>query len=229
MDGGNTVGGCSDQANGCPTISLAPATLPDGTVAVAYSQTITGSGGAAPYTFDVTTGALPPGLALIADGALTGTPTTAGTFTFTIRGTDANGCLATLTYTIIISAAPPVPSGCPTLTLLPATLPAGSTGSAYQQTLVVSGGTAPYAFGVTGGALPAGMTLLAGGILNGRPTTPGQSVATVRATATGGCFVERTFAISILNAVPTLPQIVTILLAAGLMSIGYFRLRRRAH
>jgi type VI secretion system secreted protein VgrG len=59
MAGTNTVGGCSGPTGGCPTITIGPATLPDGTVGVPYSQTISGSGGAAPYTFDVTSGTLP--------------------------------------------------------------------------------------------------------------------------------------------------------------------------
>jgi len=76
-------------------------------VGVAYTQAITGSGGTAPYSFAVTTGTLPAGLTLTAAGVLAGTPTTAGTSTFTIRGADANGCFATLSYTVTIPAAVP--------------------------------------------------------------------------------------------------------------------------
>ncbi|MEG3143365.1 Ig domain-containing protein [Sphingomonas sp. RT2P30] len=61
-----------------PTVLLTPATLPDGAVTAAYSQTITASGATAPYAFSLSAGALPPGLALSAAGLLSGTATTAG-------------------------------------------------------------------------------------------------------------------------------------------------------
>src|SRR5205823_2241827 len=67
----------------CPTITLTPNTLPDGTVAIPYSQTITASGGIGPYTFSVTAGTLPAGLLLSSAGVLSGTPTTAATSNFT--------------------------------------------------------------------------------------------------------------------------------------------------
>src|SRR5450830_981431 len=144
----------------CPVITLAPPTLPPGTVGVAYSQQITGSGGTAPYTFNVTSGELPPGLTLTPAGLLAGTPTRGNTFNFTIRGTDANGCSATLPYVIIVGAAPPTPPppGGPTITLAPATLPNGTVGVPSSQTITGSGGTAPFSFGVTAGTLPAGLT-----------------------------------------------------------------------
>ena len=67
--GGNTIGGCSAPA-ACPIITIAPPTMPIGTVGVAYSQTLTASGGTAPYTFSVTAGTLPAGLTLTAGGVL---------------------------------------------------------------------------------------------------------------------------------------------------------------
>lgn len=216
----------------CPVITLSPATLPGGTVATAYSQTIVGSGGTAPYTFAVTSGALPTGLTLTPAGVLAGTPTTAGTASFTIRGTDANGCFATVAYSIVIAAAPAPPGTCPPITLSPATLPNATVGSAWSQTLSASGGTAPYTYGVTAGALPSGVTLtMAGtlGLLSGTPTAPGTFAFTVRATDANGCFVELPFTLSVTTAVPTLPQAFAILLALGLVAVGYLRLRQRAH
>ncbi len=105
----NTVnaGGCISGPAGCPPIALSPAALPNGTVAVAYSQTLVGSGGTAPYTFALFNGALPAGLTLTSAGVLAGTPTTAGSSSFTIRGTDANGCLANITLTIVVTTAVP--------------------------------------------------------------------------------------------------------------------------
>ena len=91
----------------CPAIVLAPATLPNTTVGVAYSQTLTASGGTLPYTFTVISGAPPVGLTLAPTGALTGTPTVAGTSTFTVRVTDAAGCTATRSYTLTTLTAVP--------------------------------------------------------------------------------------------------------------------------
>lgn len=206
----------------CPVITLSPPTLPPGTVGVAYSQTITASGGTAPYSFGVTSGTLPAGLTLTPAGVLSGTPTAAGTATVTIRGTDANGCFASIVYTIVIAAPPPPPPVCPAITVAPATLPNGAIGSPYSQTLTGSGGTAPYTFGITSGTLPAGLTLTAAGVIAGTPTTAGTTTVTIRATDANGCFVERTYTIvvpvvcpAITLAPPTLP--------AGAVGVAYSR------
>ena len=96
-----TVTGC------CPVISLSPITLPDGSVGVVYNQTITASGGTAPYTFAVTVGSLPPGLSLNgSSGVLAGTPSATGSFPFTITATDAHGCSGAMPYTLAVTGAP---------------------------------------------------------------------------------------------------------------------------
>ena len=221
LSGGNTVGGCSAAA--CPPITLAPATLPSGTVGVAYSQQITASGGTAPYVFTVLTGTLPAGLTLSSRGLLSGTPTTAGSSTVTIQGTDANNCPGVTTYTIVIAAA-----ACPVITLAPAAMPAGSVGVAYSQQITASGGTAPYVFTVLTGTLPAGLTLSSGGLLSGTPTTAGSSTVTIQGTDANNCPGVTTYTIVINSAVPTLPEAFFVLLILVLAGVGWFRLRRRA-
>ena len=100
----------------CRIITVIPPALPNGTAGYPYNQTICASGGTAPYAFSVSSGALPPGLDLLAlngtTGAITGTPDSAGTFTFTITATDANGCLGSRAYSITIAD---TPAGGPTL------------------------------------------------------------------------------------------------------------------
>ena len=162
-------------------------------------------------------GALPPGLTLTAAGVLAGTPTTASLspVSFTIRGTDANGCFAELIYTITIAAAPAV---CPPITISPATLPNGTVGVPYSQTITGSGGTAPYTFTVTSGALPAGLTLTPAGVVSGTPTANAISTFTIRGTDANGCFAELTYVVLIAAAVPTLP--------AGLLAHARPRLDR---
>ena len=176
----------------CPTVTLAPATLPNGIVGTAYSQMITASGGTGPYTFAVTTGTLPAGLTLSSAGLLSGTPTAAGTSNFTVEATDANGCTGSLAYSLVID-----PAGCPTITLAPATLPNGVVGNVYSQTITASGGTAPYTYAVTAGTLPAGLTLSAAGVLSGTPTAAGTSNFTVTATDAGACTGSLAYALTI--------------------------------
>lgn len=188
----------------CPIITVNPATLPDGIVGTPYNQIVSATGGTAPYTFSVSSGSLPTGLALNGTtGAITGTPTTAGTFTFTITARDANGCLGSRLYTVTIAAA-----GCPVITLNPATLPPGIVGSPYSQAVTATGGTAPYAYAISSGALPAGLTINAAtGVISGTPTTPGLFNFTVQATATGGCVGARPYTLAIAAAVPVIPSL----------------------
>lgn len=90
---------------GCSTITLSPSTLPDGVVGTAYSQTVSASGGTAPYTYSVTSGTLPTGLTLnSASGEISGTPASGGTFNFTITATDSLSCSGTQSYTINITS-----------------------------------------------------------------------------------------------------------------------------
>lgn len=87
----------------CPAIPVNPSVLANGFVGVGYSQTITATGGFAPYTYTVNAGTLPNGLTLSSGGILTGTPTTIGVFNFTVLATASNGCQGSRAYTVVIS------------------------------------------------------------------------------------------------------------------------------
>jgi hypothetical protein len=93
----------------CPTISLAPTSLPNGDLATAYTSTVTSSGGAAPVVIDITHGVLPTGVNLTDNGngtaTFSGTSTQTGTFEFTITATDTNGCSGGRTYAPTFAAA----------------------------------------------------------------------------------------------------------------------------
>jgi uncharacterized delta-60 repeat protein len=92
-------------SGGCPAITVSPSSLPDGVVGIAYNQTISASGGTAPYTYAVTSGALPAGLTLDPNsGVISGTPTTVQTATFQITATDSGGCTGSRSYTVDINA-----------------------------------------------------------------------------------------------------------------------------
>lgn len=86
-------------------LSVSSATLPVGVAAVAYPSTnLAATGGNSPYTWTTTpvSGSLPPGLSLSSAGAITGTPTTAGTYPFTVKVTDSASNTATGAFSIAV-------------------------------------------------------------------------------------------------------------------------------
>ena len=87
----------------CETITVLPNTLPGGLVGAAYSQTLTASGGMAPYTYAVIDGGLPVGLSLdVSTGVISGTPISATTLSLTVLVTDSRACTATAPYTLTV-------------------------------------------------------------------------------------------------------------------------------
>lgn len=162
-----------------PTITISPTSLPGGTVGVPYSETISASGGTAPYSFVVTSGSLPPGLTLSASGLLSGTPTRAASYSFTIQATDVNGYSGTQPYSGVTVSAP-------TIAITPSSIAGGMTLIPINATLLASGGISPYTFTVSSGALPPGMSLSPGGIVSGPPIAAGKFAFTVEATDSSG-------------------------------------------
>ena len=147
--------------------------LTPGTVGTAYSLMLVATGGTGADTWEVTSGTLPAGLALSTAGVLSGTPTAAGSASFTVTVTDSGSPAqtATLAATLVIN---PLPLAI--TTALP--LPSGTVGAAYSLTLGATGGTTPYAWSVKTGTLPAGLILSGGGVLSGTPTAAGSSSVT---------------------------------------------------
>ncbi|MGH9842046.1 MAG: putative Ig domain-containing protein, partial [Blastocatellia bacterium] len=183
----------------CPAIALSPATLPGGTVGAAYSQTITASGGAAPYSFSLSAGSLPGGLTLSSGGVLSGTPTQTGSFNITVKVTGADGCAGTQSYSLMIA--------CPAITLAPTALPNGTAGAAYNQ-IVMASPAGSYSFSVTAGALPVGLSLNAvTGALTGTPMAAGTANFTITALSFGPCSGSQAYALTINNLVPKLASL----------------------
>jgi Ice-binding-like/Putative Ig domain/IPTL-CTERM motif len=212
----------------CGTINLSPATLPDGTLGTPYSQTIFATGGAAPYTLVVVSGTAPTGLTLSPAGLLDGTPRAAGVFTFTVRATDSAGCFGSRVYTIIIS-----PAGCPAISLSPTSLSAAIPGIFYSQTITASGGTPPYAFTVTGGTLPPGLSLFSSGPaaarLSGTPTASGRYAFTITATDAALCLTSQDYSAAVGaggSVVPTLSAWGLVLVASLLAAVGLLMSRK---
>ena len=156
---------------------MTTASLPVGTTTVAYSETLTAADGKSPYTWSLASGVLPAGLVLGSDGVISGTPTTAGTSTFTVRVTDSGSRTGTKSLSIVVGT----PVGVTT-----ASLANGTVGTALSRTLAASGGATPYTWSLTSGALPAGLSLSTGGVISGTPTTAGTSSFTVQVTDSAG-------------------------------------------
>jgi hypothetical protein len=176
-------------AVGTFSLTLSPTTLPAGTQGVAYNQTITAIGGTPPYTFTVSSGSLPPGLSLSSGGALSGTPSAAGSYGFIVQAIDPDGNTGFRTYTLNIGGA--------TLTVNPSTLPNGSQGVSYSQTITATGGTGPYTFSITSGSLPSGLSLSSGGNITGTPSSNGPFNFTVRALDSVGNVGTRAYTVNI--------------------------------
>ena len=150
--------------------------MPAGVVGTLYGKGIIGTNNS-PVTLSVESGALPDGLTMQSDGYITGTPTKAGTFTFTVKATNTGGSV-TETLTIIIN-----PATAPSITTK--TLPIATAGELYYE-FVSASGFAPITWSLVSGNLPTGLTLSATGQLSGTPTTAGTFNFTVMATNAGG-------------------------------------------
>jgi formylglycine-generating enzyme required for sulfatase activity len=139
-----------------------------------YTQTLAATGD--PYiSWSLDSGALPTGLTLYSSGTIFGTPTTAGTFTFTVKATNDAGN-ATKQLSIVIAVAP---------TITTTTLPNGKVGTEYITELSVTGDPT-ITWSLDSGELPDGLTFYENGYIYGTPTKAGTFTFTVKATNSAG-------------------------------------------
>ena len=192
------------------SLSITTATLPTPILNTAYSQMVTTSGGTAPVTFAVSAGSLPTGLSLNAStGAVTGTPTAAGAYSFTIEATDSNSITATQAYSGSIS------NGVAITTM---TLPIPVLSTAYSQTIATSGGASPVTFAVSAGSLPTGLTLNAStGVISGTPTAAGSYNFTIEATDNNSVTATQSYSGTIASSL----SITTTTLPTPVLSTAY--------
>lgn len=140
--------------------------IPDinGCVGEVMSKSYDVSLGTGPFTWSVTAGTLPAGLAIsLTNGGrtmtLSGTPTATGNATITLTITDSNGEYIDKTFEIQI------------IGITNASLADAQVGVAYSVQLTAAGGSGSYYFELTAGALPAGLSLSSSGLISGTPTT----------------------------------------------------------
>jgi large repetitive protein len=149
-----------------PVLTVATTSLANDPVDHAYPSTkLTATGGTGTLTWSLANGALPTGMKLAPTGVVSGTPTSIGTFTFTVGVHDAS------------KPTPLAGSSTLSLTITPMTItttstPLGFLGEAYTLKLTESGGKAPLVYKISSGALPPGMKLSTAGVISGTPTEP---------------------------------------------------------
>ena len=132
-----------------------------------------------------------------------------GTFNFTVKLTDNVG--ANLTKPLAITVVSP------SLSITTAALPDGTVGAAYLQTLAASGGTPPYNWSITWGALPDGLNLSAAGVVSGTPTNAGTFSCIIRVADSTVAVAQQIYTIEIAHSAPAL----TVVQSTG----GAFQLR----
>jgi hypothetical protein len=206
-------------ASNVTPVQITTSSLAGGQVGVAYSASLAASGGTTPYSWSISAGSLPAGLSLNAStGQISGTPTASGNASFTVQVKDSTSPAQTANQPLtlnVIAAIPPV-------SVTTSTLAGGQVGTSYTSTLAASGGTAPYSWSVSAGALPAGLTLSASGIISGTPTASGTASFTVKATDSGSPAKTATASLSLaVTAASATLQITSSTLANGLTGTVY--------
>lgn len=182
----NTSGALSNTATVTVQAPVAPTiftTSPLTTIRTGfiYNTTLVAIGGTTPYTWTVFDGALPDGLSLSTDGVISGTPTVAGTSTFTVQVADNENDTSTKAFSLTVND----------LAISTTTLPTAVKGVAFNHSLIGTGGGTSHTWTVSAGALPAGITLSSAGVLSGLPTTPGNAAFTVRLADNSGFAVTQ--------------------------------------
>jgi parallel beta-helix repeat protein len=132
----NTFSGWkTNLSNVTQALCVITTSLPGGTACHAYpSTTLVATGGTTPYKWSLASGSLPTGLTLSSSGVISGTPTKAGTFSFSVKVTDSSSTPETATQALTITVA----ADCTTTTTTPTT-PAAATAPITNTTVPVTG------------------------------------------------------------------------------------------
>jgi hypothetical protein len=143
--------------------TILPSSLPQARVDVSYTATLVAAPVTCPCTWTITSGSLPSGLSLNATtGTISGSPTTAGTYSFFVTVTDTIGTSPQQGFFITVAPSP--------ITFRTTSLPQAKEGDAYSERIRLEGGSPPYGWAITSGTLPQGLSLRAStGAISGTP------------------------------------------------------------
>jgi M6 family metalloprotease-like protein len=189
-----------------PLAIVTDSALPRAVVGTAYARTLAADGGVGGVTWSLSTGALPAGLALqSATGALSGTPTAAGTFAFTVLAA-SDTLRDTRKFTLTVSA--------PVVITSTVARRAAVMGAAYADTVRATGGNSAFDWRVVSGALPAGLTLDPNGVLRGTPASSGTFQFTASATS-DGLSAQRDFELIVTKPAIAAAAVLDLLLAGS--------------
>src|SRR5206468_2241842 len=178
-----------------PPLQVTSSQLSGGTVGTTYSATLNASGGTSPYSWSVSSGTLPTGLSLSSSGTLSGTPTVAGAFPFTVAVKDAASASASASLRINVVSLPP-------LQVTSSQWSSDPVGTTYSATLSASGGTSPYSWSVSSGTLPTGLSLSSTGTISGTPTVAGAFPFTVAVKDAASASASASLSINVVTAAP---------------------------
>ena len=172
--------------------------MPNTAVGVAYSEKVEAEGGTPPYQWETYSGQLPPGLSLDADGLISGTPTTPGTYSFNIRNTDSapwvNGYpsqVVSRDFSILVNPA--------SFEIAAALPPSATKDGAYAFQFPAIGGSPPYKWSLIEGQVPTGLLLTEDGKMSGITTSLGTFTFTLRASDSAAHQAEKTYIIKVVD------------------------------
>ena len=199
----NDAAGNTGTSTVTATVTATPPVITTGTLAnvaqgiamTPATQAVTVGSGSIPATgaWAIQSGSLPTGLTLNANtGAISGTPTSTGTFTFTVKVTDSNGLVATKTETLNVYVAPVV-------TTTPLTVRAYSSAAiSIPNTVTLGSASLQSSTGWSATGLPSGLSINgATGVISGSVTADGTYNLVVRALDQNGLTDEDTITLTI--------------------------------
>jgi hypothetical protein len=178
------------------TVSVTNPGAQTATVGTAFSLQIAASDSAPSQTLTFTATGLPAGLSISSAGLITGTPTTAGTFSTTVTATDSTNATGSATFSTTVSAPP---------NTVAVTNPGEQTatvGTAFSLQIAATDSSSTETLAFTATGLPAGLSITPAGLISGTPTTAGTFSTTVTATDSTSVTGTATFSITVSTPVP---------------------------
>ena len=155
---------------------MTSASLPSALVNTAMTPVaLTAKAGTAPYSWSLVSGAMPTGVTISTGGLISGTPTVAGNFTFTIRATDSSATPVNADKQFYLRVGS-------TIQISTQSISYGSVGVPFNYSLYAANGVLPCKWQINSGSLPTGLSLSTAGVISGTPTTVGSSTVTFQVT-----------------------------------------------